>query len=55
MQVSINFKGHKVNLFLCKLDRKKKQNRKKIKNNLAHAGLEPATFALLARRSNQLS
>ena len=22
---------------------------------LAHAGLEPATFALLARRSNQLS
>ena len=23
--------------------------------NLAHAGLEPATFALLARRSNQLS
>ena len=30
----------------------------KICNNLktmAHAGLEPATFALLARRSNQLS
>jgi hypothetical protein len=25
------------------------------KNNVAHAGLEPATFALLARRSNQLS
>jgi hypothetical protein len=25
------------------------------KFNLAHAGLEPATFALLARRSNQLS
>ena len=23
--------------------------------DLAHAGLEPATFALLARRSNQLS
>ncbi|KAF7830578.1 uncharacterized protein G2W53_012911 [Senna tora] len=22
---------------------------------MAHAGLEPATFALLARRSNQLS
>ena len=29
---------------------------KKIKQNLlAHAGFEPATFALLARRSNQLS
>ena len=23
--------------------------------SMAHAGLEPATFALLARRSNQLS
>ena len=28
----------------------KKKNKK-----MAHAGLEPATFALLARRSNQLS
>ena len=27
----------------------------KIKPRMAHAGLEPATFALLARRSNQLS
>ena len=27
----------------------------KEKKQLAHAGLEPATFALLARRSNQLS
>jgi hypothetical protein len=29
-----------------------KQN---VKTTVAHAGLEPATFALLARRSNQLS
>ena len=28
---------------------------KKDKRKMAHAGLEPATFALLARRSNQLS
>ena len=30
----------------------KEQKREKV---MAHAGFEPATFALLARRSNQLS
>ena len=29
--------------------------KKKNKKFLAHGGIEPATFALLARRSNQLS
>ena len=36
----------KYKVFICKM--------KKL-THLAHAGLEPATFALLARRSNQLS
>jgi hypothetical protein len=32
-----------------------KNNKKIASKFMAHAGLEPATFALLARRSNQLS
>ncbi len=32
-----------------------KLDNSKDKNFVAHAGFEPATFALLARRSNQLS
>ena len=39
-------------VFVVKEDKNKRRNRQK---NMAHAGLEPATFALLARRSNQLS
>jgi hypothetical protein len=43
--------GSSIQLQVENVKKKKGYDSKK----LAHAGLEPATFALLARRSNQLS
>lgn len=40
-------------LYLCR-EGSGRNKRKNTKENMAYAGLEPATFALLARRSNQL-
>ena len=47
--------GSKKNNGRGTLNGKFKKKYSVIKLILAHAGLEPATFALLARRSNQLS
>jgi hypothetical protein len=41
---------------MFKGDKKENEEQHSVKiSRMAHAGLEPATFALLARRSNQLS